>query len=125
MLLEISIDTISLVERCEAHECPYLLFSLPFLYLLAEALTYYSHPRSLLLYRLFLTLIARVSKAKLSANPQLPPSEIDQCLMDVLNFPKLTSPELLLRMGKFLERHSAKMSTFIPVYYHIFAFHAF
>ena len=71
MLLEISMDTISMVERCEAHECPYMLFCLPFLYLLAETLSYYCHPRSLFLYRIFITLIARVNKVKNSSNPQL------------------------------------------------------
>jgi hypothetical protein len=28
-------ETIDLVERCETYECPYMLFEVPFVYLLA------------------------------------------------------------------------------------------
>lgn len=126
MIMEICLDTIDLVERCETYECPYLLFHIPFLYLLAEALSYYrSGQQELYIYRIFTTLCIKVSKVKNSSNPQLHPTEIADCLLDFISFRKIPGKQHLEKLAAFLNRHKDKMSTFIPVYFEIFSFHAF
>lgn len=41
---------------------------------------------------------------------------------EIICFEKVTKLHFLRRLGKFLDDFKAKMSTFMPYYYHIFLF---
>lgn len=68
-----------------------MIFLIPFLYLLAETLSYYdSNYTELYIYNVFTSVCKKVNRIKNGNNPQLGNKEISDCLVDVMHFHKLS-----------------------------------
>lgn len=82
-----------------------MIFEIPFTYLLVSTLTYYTDFKELYLYHIFATLCKKINKIKNSSNPQLPVSEINDCLVDFMQFYKVDGRQHSEKLGLFLKKH--------------------
>lgn len=121
-----NLETITLVDRCEPYQQPYLLFEIPFCLLLAETLTYYDqNHNSLYIYHLMIAICQKINRLRRRKAKQLSDEEVMNCLVTILNYRKYTSEQIRHQLREFLERNSGRMKAFIPVYFEIFSFHAY
>lgn len=73
MVLELNFHAINLVVEYQTYDCPFLIFLIPFAYLLAESLAYYesTSAKSLTIQDILIKIIQKINELKKSQSPQL------------------------------------------------------
>lgn len=82
-----------------------MIFHIPFTYLLASTLTYYTNFKELFMYHIFATLCKKINTIKNSTNPQLPTPEINDYLVDFMQFHKINGKQQTEKLGLFLKKY--------------------
>ena len=110
------------VENNNTRASKYLLFHVPFSLCIAALMQIHQKPRNLLAFDILKQELRYISQLLVKQRGQMDEIYVKNIIGEIICFDRVPKLHFLNRLEKFLVDFKAKMSTFMPYYYHIFLF---